>query len=100
MYFWIYRKRTKTSSSSGSSIVVLKCDSGDESASLKESMLFDQDSNESFSNGSNCDNLSVTDGYYAPVSAPSTSTTAAATAQGSSVAGNNPLTNRSPNLKR
>ena len=60
-------------------------------------MLFDQDSNESFSNGSNCDNLPVTDGYYAPVSAPSTSTAAA---QGSSVAGNNPLTNRSPNLKR
>nr|XP_016928926.1 myotubularin-related protein 14 isoform X2 [Drosophila suzukii] len=78
-----HRKRTKTSSSSGSSVIVIKSDCCDDEP-LKEDYIlaFDQDSNDSYSNCSNCD-MSITDNFYA--------TTPAQV---------NPLTSRSPNPKR
>ncbi|XP_030375102.1 myotubularin-related protein 14 [Scaptodrosophila lebanonensis] len=83
------RKRTKTSSSSGSSVIVIKSDCCDDEP-LKEDYIlsFDQDSNDSYSNCSNCD-MSITDNFYA-------------TATSGAPAGTliNPLTSRSPNPKR
>ncbi|XP_017147954.1 myotubularin-related protein 14 [Drosophila miranda] len=81
-----HRKRTKTSSSSGSSVIVIKSDCCDDEP-LKEDYIlaFDQDSNDSYSNCSNCD-MSITDNFYA-----TTTATAAPV---------NPLTSRSPNPKR
>ncbi|XP_023296814.2 myotubularin-related protein 14 [Lucilia cuprina] len=89
-----HRKRTKTSSSSGSSsVIVIKSDCCDDEP-LKEDFIlsYDQDSNDSFSNSSNCD-MSITDNFYA---------TAASAITGScnNIVAVNPLTNRSPNPKR
>ncbi|KAH8297113.1 hypothetical protein KR044_004932 [Drosophila immigrans] len=88
-----HRKRTKTSSSSGSSVIVIKSDCCDDEP-LKEDYIlaFDQDSNDSYSNCSNCD-MSITDNFYATTATTTTTPTAAATAV-------NPLTSRSPNPKR
>ncbi|XP_068143736.1 myotubularin-related protein 14 [Drosophila tropicalis] len=85
-----HRKRTKTSSSSGSSVIVIKSDCCEDEP-LKEDYIlaFDQDSNDSYSNCSNCD-MSITDNFYATSVPQSTATPAT----------NNPLTNRSPNPKR
>ncbi|EDW01371.1 myotubularin-related protein 14 [Drosophila grimshawi] len=90
-----HRKRTKTSSSSGSSIIVIKSDCCDDEP-LKEDYIlaFDQDSNDSYSNCSNCD-MSITDNFYATTA---TTTTPAATAATTSIL--NQLTSRSPNPKR
>ncbi|XP_005183262.2 myotubularin-related protein 14 [Musca domestica] len=94
-----HRKRTKTSSSSGSSVIVIKSDCCDDEP-LKEDFIlsYDQDSNDSFSNSSNCD-MSITDNFYA-TSATTTTTmpTASVTAQQQMVM--NPFTSRSPNPKR
>ncbi|XP_013111506.2 myotubularin-related protein 14 [Stomoxys calcitrans] len=102
-----HRKRTKTSSSSGSSsVIVIKSDCCDDEP-LKEDFIlsYDQDSNDSFSNSSNCD-MSITDNFYATATT-TTTTTAAATVtaqqQQQSSCNNmvmNPLTSRSPNPKR
>ncbi|KAH8393302.1 hypothetical protein KR215_002786 [Drosophila sulfurigaster] len=88
-----HRKRTKTSSSSGSSVIVIKSDCCDDEP-LKEDYIlaFDQDSNDSYSNCSNCD-MSITDNFYATTATTTTTPTTAATAV-------NPLTSRSPNPKR
>ncbi|KAH8280227.1 hypothetical protein KR018_000361 [Drosophila ironensis] len=71
-----HRKRTKTSSSSGSSVIVIKSECDDEPLKEDYILAFDQDSNDSYSNCSNCD-MSITDNFYV-----------------------NPLTSRSPNPKR
>ncbi|XP_073813557.1 egg-derived tyrosine phosphatase [Musca autumnalis] len=96
-----HRKRTKTSSSSGSSVIVIKSDCCDDEP-LKEDFIlsYDQDSNDSFSNSSNCD-MSITDNFYATAATTTTTTTmpaATVTAQQQMVM--NPLTSRSPNPKR
>ncbi|XP_023172524.2 myotubularin-related protein 14 [Drosophila hydei] len=90
-----HRKRTKTSSSSGSSVIVIKSDLCDDEP-LKEDYIlaFDQDSNDSYSNCSNCD-MSITDNFYA-----TTTTTAPAVAATAPPTLVNPLTSRSPNPKR
>ncbi|XP_034477908.1 myotubularin-related protein 14 [Drosophila innubila] len=90
-----HRKRTKTSSSSGSSVIVIKSDCCDDEP-LKEDYIlaFDQDSNDSYSNCSNCD-MSITDNFYA-----TTTTTAATPASTAPPVLVNPLTSRSPNPKR
>ncbi|KAH8279457.1 hypothetical protein KR026_010423 [Drosophila bipectinata] len=77
-----HRKRTKTSSSSGSSVIVIKSDCCDDEPKEDYILPFDQDSNDSYSNCSNCD-MSITDNFYATTPAPV-----------------NPLTSRSPNPKR
>ncbi|XP_065367251.1 myotubularin-related protein 14 isoform X3 [Calliphora vicina] len=91
-----HRKRTKTSSSSGSSVIIIKSDCGDEEP-LKD---YDQDSNDSFSNSSNCD-MSITDNFYATATATANAaTTVTAQASCNNIVGVNSLTNRSPNPKR
>ncbi|XP_030570684.1 myotubularin-related protein 14 [Drosophila novamexicana] len=94
-----HRKRTKTSSSSGSSVIVIKSDCCDDEP-LKEDYIlaFDQDSNDSYSNCSNCD-MSITDNFFATTTT-TTSAAAAATAATAPPALVNPLTSRSPNPKR
>ncbi|KAH8371562.1 hypothetical protein KR093_008033 [Drosophila rubida] len=87
-----HRKRTKTSSSSGSSVIVIKSDCDDEPLKEDYVVAFDQDSNDSYSNCSNCD-MSITDNFYATTAPSTTTPTASATAV-------NPLTSRSPNPKR
>ncbi|XP_037947707.1 myotubularin-related protein 14-like [Teleopsis dalmanni] len=83
-----HRKRTKTSSSSGSSsVIVIKQDCDDEQ--LRD-INFDQDSNDSLSNGSNCD-MQMNDNFFMTASPPSNT---------SNTTSPNPLTNRSPNPKR
>ncbi|KAM8711577.1 hypothetical protein ACLKA7_012145 [Drosophila subpalustris] len=93
-----HRKRTKTSSSSGSSVIVIKSDCCEDEP-LKEDyvLAFDQDSNDSYSNCSNCD-MSITDNFYATTTT-ATAATSAATATAPPVLVN-PLTSRSPNPKR
>ncbi|KAL7735769.1 hypothetical protein ACLKA6_020016 [Drosophila palustris] len=93
-----HRKRTKTSSSSGSSVIVIKSDCCEDEP-LKEDYIlaFDQDSNDSYSNCSNCD-MSITDNFYATTTT-ATAATSAATATAPPVLVN-PLTSRSPNPKR
>ncbi|XP_065367249.1 myotubularin-related protein 14 isoform X2 [Calliphora vicina] len=96
-----HRKRTKTSSSSGSSVIIIKSDCGDEEP-LKEDFIlsYDQDSNDSFSNSSNCD-MSITDNFYATATATANAaTTVTAQASCNNIVGVNSLTNRSPNPKR
>ncbi|KAH8316665.1 hypothetical protein KR067_012818 [Drosophila pandora] len=78
-----HRKRTKTSSSSGSSVIVIKSDCCDDEPKEDYILAFDQDSNDSYSNCSNCD-MSITDNFYATTNP----------------APVNPLTSRSPNPKR
>lgn len=66
-------------------------------------MAFDQDSNDSYSNWSNCD-MSITDNFYAtaPPSAPATNAAATSSASTTTTPATlvNPLTSRSPNPKR
>ncbi|ALC41083.1 EDTP [Drosophila busckii] len=99
-----HRKRTKTSSSSGSSVIVIKSDCCDDEP-LKEDYIlaFDQDSNDSYSNCSNCD-MSITDNFYATTAAAATTTPAPTAANATTTAAPtvlvNPLTSRSPNPKR
>uniref|UniRef100_A0A0K8UX90 Myotubularin-related protein 14 n=1 Tax=Bactrocera latifrons TaxID=174628 RepID=A0A0K8UX90_BACLA len=86
-----HRKRTKTTSSSGSCGLGLKME---DDAALREELFLaacDHDSNDSFSNNSNCD-LQVTDTSNA-MTIPNTSPQATTT-------NNTTIPNRSPNSKR
>ncbi|XP_014097016.3 phosphatidylinositol-3,5-bisphosphate 3-phosphatase MTMR14 [Bactrocera oleae] len=86
-----HRKRTKTTSSSGSCGLAPKME---DDAALREELFLaacDHDSNDSFSNNSNCD-LQITDTLNA-ITIPNTSSQATTT-------NNTTIPNRSPNSKR